>query len=830
LNPERFIELNKKFHNTSSNTPPSLSVAPIISSLLPPNESAENDKKLQTSVNIVREYKGVEREQRTTKNSSVKPKKVQFPPSFKRPVPLYVFKAYSRFASHVNESDELKGLKFIGIIRLGLSAMDDDNPYIWHHTENATNNVHEANHQKEFSYSVLTLDKVTKTKDQLESDLDKWIFLFLHASKMTEKEVDNTFGDEPIFQEIFQILKLDNLPPDELEKYYHSEKNRYSQQNSMRSDYEEAERRSDEMGLIIGKEMGSRARQKIYHEINRNKSAIMNGTMIAEEIVGPIVDEIFDQGLMIITERDKLVARNRLKQQGYKNVDNIDYGREEWSNEEIQELKDNVIKNLERKGLIPSRSKQEDELAKQNLALGIFNESTTDNSSALSSSFSSLLPPPLPPPPSSTSKWTEEIVNQEFKKVTDEKKKQISMDMLKRGFGIQEIALLTNWTDEAIKKLNEEIENQEFKRMTDEKKKQIYMDMLKRGFGIQEIALLTNWTDETIKKLKEEIENQESKKIADEKQKQIAMDILKRGIGIHEIALLTNWTDETIKKLKEEIENQESKKIADEKKQKQTAIDMLKRGFGIHEIALLTNWTDEAIKKLKEEIENQESKKIVDEKQKQTATDMLKRGFDIQEIALFTNWTDETIKKLKEEIENQESKKIADEKQKQAAIDMLKMGISIQQVVFLTKWTEEDTKKLKDEIENQESKKMADEEQKQIAIDILKRESDVREIALLTKWTDDNIKRLKEEVVNQKFQKVADEKKKQITMDILKRGFDIQETALLTSWIEEATTNQKFESALDLEYQIELDSESQKLKVEDALVKGKPLYVTLRVH
>jgi hypothetical protein len=50
--------------------------------------------------------------------------------------------------------------------------------------------------------------------------------------------------------------------------------------------------------------------------------------MIAEEIVGPIIDENFDQGFMIITERDKLVARNRLKQQGYKNVDNIDYGRE----------------------------------------------------------------------------------------------------------------------------------------------------------------------------------------------------------------------------------------------------------------------------------------------------------------------------------------------------------------------------------------------------------------------------------------------------------------------------------------------------------------------
>jgi GTP cyclohydrolase II len=612
---------------------------------LPSNESAESDKKLQTSVDIVREYKGIEREQRTKKNTSVKPKKVQFPPSFKKPVPLYVFKAYSRFASHVNELDELKGLKFIGIIRLGLSAMDDGNPYIWHHTENATNNVHEANHQKEFSYSVLTLDKVTKTKDRLEGNLDRWISLFLHASKMTEKEVDSMFGDEPIFQEVFEILKLDNLTPDELEKYYRSEKNQHSKQNSMRSDYEESERRSDEMGVIISKEMGSRIRRKIDHEINQNKNAIMNGTMIAEEIVGPIIDEIFDHEFLIITERDKLVARNILKQQGYKNVDNIDYGREVWSNEEIQELKDDIIKNLELKRLIPPRSKQEDELAKQKFTQGIFNEFTTDNSSALSLSLSSLpAPPPLPPLLSSTSKWTKEMEDQEFKKVTDEKKKQIATDMLKRGFDVQEITLFTNWTDEVIKKLKEEVVNQESKRMTDEKKKQISMDMLKRGFGIQEIALFTNWTDEAIKKLKEEIENQESKKIVDEKQKQIAMD-------------------------------------------------MLKRGFGIQEIALFTNWTDEAIKKLNEEIENQESKKIVDEKQKQIAMDMLKRGFDIQEIALLTNWVDETIKKVKE-----------------------------------------------------------------------------------------------------------------------------------------AAMNQKFESALDLEYQIELDSGSQQLKVEDALVKGKPSYVTLRVH
>jgi GTP cyclohydrolase II len=131
---------------------------------------------------------------------------------------------------------------------------------------------------------------------------------------------------------------------------------------------------------------------------------------------------------------------------------------------------------------------------------------------------------------------------------------------------------------------------------------------------------------------------------------------------------------------------------------------------------------------------------------------------------------------------------------------------------------------------------VTDEKKKQIAMDMLKRGFGIQEIALLTNWTDEAIKKLKEEIENQESKKIVDEKQKQIAMDMLKRGFGIQEIALLTNWIDEtkklkeATMNQKFESALDLEYQIELDSGSQQLKVEDALVRRKPSYETLSVY
>jgi hypothetical protein len=77
---------------------------------------------------------------------------------------------------------------------------------------------------------------------------------------------------------------------------------------------------------------------------------------------------------------------------------------------------------------------------------------------------------------------------------------------------------------------------------------------------------------------------------------------------------------------------------------------------------------------------------------------------------------------------------------------------------------------------------------------------------------------------------MADEKRKQIGMDMLQRGFSIREISLFTKWtdddikkLKEVVVNEKFEPVLELEYPIELHSESQQLKVGDGLVKGELL-------
>jgi hypothetical protein len=163
-----------KFDNASSNIPSSPSTASL--DPLPQNELLQNDE-FKTSIDI----------KRTNKCLTVKPEKT----------PSYVSEAYTYFVSHVNESRELKGLKFIDVIYV---LMNDNDPYILHHAENLNNNstTHNEGNQKGFSYSVLRLDKFPKANEQLKNIQDRWISLILHISEMTEEEAEEIFCDEPV--------------------------------------------------------------------------------------------------------------------------------------------------------------------------------------------------------------------------------------------------------------------------------------------------------------------------------------------------------------------------------------------------------------------------------------------------------------------------------------------------------------------------------------------------------------------------------------------------------------------------------------------------------
>jgi hypothetical protein len=325
-----------KFDKSSSNVS-SFTASTLIT--LPPDKLLKSDKP-ESSLNIAHEEKSSER---TNEHLTVELTMVPFPPSFNQSVPFYISEAYSHFASHVNESNELKGLKFIGIIS-GLRR--NPNSYLWHHTENPINSTNEGN-QKEFSYSVLRLDKFTKTCEQLKTNQDKWSSLILHGSQMTEKDVDEIFGDEPVFQEVFQILKLENLPSEERKEYHLSEGIRLSAENLLRSDFEKGQQIGQEICRKICREISRERRRKIELEIKRKKS--MNEPIVVKEIVEPVIDEIFDdQGILKINlKRHKAVTMEVLKKHG----SDIPYSAaslpEKLSREKIEEFKKSIVKKVE---------------------------------------------------------------------------------------------------------------------------------------------------------------------------------------------------------------------------------------------------------------------------------------------------------------------------------------------------------------------------------------------------------------------------------------------------------------------------------------------------
>jgi hypothetical protein len=325
-----------KFNNSSSNVP-SFTASTLIT--LPPDKLLKSDKP-ESSLNVAHEEKSSER---TNEHLTVEPTMVPFPPSFNQSVPFYISEAYSHFVSHVNESNELKGLKFIGIIS-GLRR--NPNSYLWHHIENPTNNTNEGN-QKEFLYSVLRLDKFTKTCEQLKTNQDRWISLILYDSEMTQKDVDEIFGDEPVFQEVFQILKLENLRLERRREYHLSEEIRLSAENLLRSNFERGRQMGREICRKIFEEISREMRRKIEFEINRRKS--MNEPIVVKEIVEPVIDEMFDnQGSWKINlKRHKAITMEILKKYG----SDIPYSAaslpEKLSREKIEEFKESIVKIVE---------------------------------------------------------------------------------------------------------------------------------------------------------------------------------------------------------------------------------------------------------------------------------------------------------------------------------------------------------------------------------------------------------------------------------------------------------------------------------------------------
>ncbi|SDE94266.1 conserved hypothetical protein (putative transposase or invertase) [Mucilaginibacter pineti] len=101
---------------------------------------------------------------------------------------------------------------------------------------------------KDLGYTYIELLKFVKTESQLETELDKWLFVLKNMSSMDKIPV---YLRKPIFEKLFNVAEYSNLTKEEKKMYDHSMKYKWDNKNVL--DYAKKE------GMEKGREEKSRA-------------------------------------------------------------------------------------------------------------------------------------------------------------------------------------------------------------------------------------------------------------------------------------------------------------------------------------------------------------------------------------------------------------------------------------------------------------------------------------------------------------------------------------------------------------------------------------------
>lgn len=109
-------------------------------------------------------------------------------------------------------------------------------------------------------YTFIELSNFVKTSDELESDLDIWLYSLKHLSEMDDLPPELR---KPIFEKLYNIAEYSNMTPEEQEIYDRELKRKWDNEaikEQQRLDFEEGMKRSrvegEELGKEIGKEIG----------------------------------------------------------------------------------------------------------------------------------------------------------------------------------------------------------------------------------------------------------------------------------------------------------------------------------------------------------------------------------------------------------------------------------------------------------------------------------------------------------------------------------------------------------------------------------------------
>ena len=127
----------------------------------------------------------------------------------------YAAKAYSSQLKVTEEYHRLKEIIFLAITKFvmfpGKKEFKSDHVILDKRTR--------AHDLKDFSFTFLELAKFNKTKQELETIIDKWSFFFKNAKQTSEKDLQLIIGNDLIIERAYEELNQFSWSEEELQSY-----------------------------------------------------------------------------------------------------------------------------------------------------------------------------------------------------------------------------------------------------------------------------------------------------------------------------------------------------------------------------------------------------------------------------------------------------------------------------------------------------------------------------------------------------------------------------------------------------------------------------------
>ena len=106
---------------------------------------------------------------------------------------------------------------------------------------------------EELGYIIIELSSFVKTEEEIETDLDKWLYLIKHLSQLDQMpEIFN----KPIFEKLFAVAEYSNLTKKEKIMYDNSMKYKWDNKNVLDYAVNEGREKGLEQGLQRGLQQG----------------------------------------------------------------------------------------------------------------------------------------------------------------------------------------------------------------------------------------------------------------------------------------------------------------------------------------------------------------------------------------------------------------------------------------------------------------------------------------------------------------------------------------------------------------------------------------------